>query len=112
MKLIKKRVKEEEIVVMQTDKSKRLAANTKENYLARLGAHTEGDKIVGIEDRNRIERELNASTLQFGRILRLGEKWNGSGRHWPRVKNALRTTKLPDTSSLWSAQRPQDNPGW
>ena len=85
------KVKEEEWVVMQSDKSKRLTANTKQNYLERLNTHTEGDNVVVMEDKNKIERELNATTLQFGRILNLGEKWNASGRHWARVKNALRT---------------------
>ena len=88
---IKKRVKEEEIVCMQTDKSKRLAVNTKQNYLERLYAHAEGDKAINSEDKNRIEREMNATTLQLARMLNLGEKWNASGRHWPRIKNAIRT---------------------
>ena len=91
MKSVKKKVKEEEWVVMQTDKSKRLTANTKQNYLERLYKHTEGDVVVTMEEKNKIERELNATTLQLGRILNLGEKWNESGRHWPRIKNALRT---------------------
>ena len=90
---IKKRVKEEEIVCIQTDKSKRLAVNTKQNYLERLYAHAEGDKAVNIEDKNRLERELNATTLQLARMLNLGERWNASGRHWPRIKNAIRIIK-------------------
>ena len=91
MKSIKMKVNEEEWVVMQSDKSKRLTANTKQNYLERLNAHTEGDGAVGLDDKNKIERELNATTLQLARILNLGEKWNASNRHWCRVKSALRT---------------------
>ena len=91
MKSIKKKVKDEEWVVVQSDKSKQLTANTKQNYLERLSAHTQGDDLVNLDEKDKIERELNATTLQFGRILNLGEKWNASGRHWTRVKNALRT---------------------
>ena len=91
MKSIKKKVNDEEWVVVQSDKSKQLTANTKQNYLERLSAHTQGDDLVNLDEKDKIERELNATTLQFGRILNLGEKWNASGRHWTRVKNALRT---------------------
>ena len=76
---------------MPSDKSGRLTANTRENFLQRMTPHMEKDNIVSVEDRHKIERELNATTLQWGRLLRVGERWNGSGRHWPRIKNALRT---------------------
>ena len=91
IKSIKKKVKEEEWVIVQSDKSKRMTANTKQNYLKRLDAHTEGDTDVSLEEEKKIEREMNATTLQLARILRLGGKWNGSGQHWQRIKSALRT---------------------
>ena len=91
IKSIKKKVREEEWMVVQSDKSKRMTANTKQNYLKRLNAHTEGDTDVSLEEEKKIEREMNATTLQLARILRLGGKWNGSGQHWQRIKSALRT---------------------
>ena len=88
---IQRRVAEREWTVMPSDKSGKLTVNLRDNYLERLKAHTEGDQVVTVEDRGRLEKEMNAHTVQWGRILNLGAKWNASGRHWTRVKSALRT---------------------
>ena len=53
--------------------------------------HKETDNLITMEEKHTLEREMNAHTLQWGRMLKLGEKWNRSGKHWARVKNALRT---------------------
>ena len=91
IKAIKERVREKEWVIMPSDKSGRLTANLQDNYLERLAPHMEGDKIVSQGDLHGIEREMNAHSVQFGRFLRLGERWNANGKHWTRIKSALRT---------------------
>ena len=37
------------------------------------------------EDHGKLEAELNACTIQFARVLRVGAKWG----HWSRVKSAV-----------------------
>ena len=59
--------------------------------MERLGSHMEGDKEVSLQERHKLEEEMNATSLQWGRMLRLWEKWNGSGRHGERVGAARRT---------------------
>ena len=34
---------------------------------------------------------MTGFTLQWGRLLRLGAKWDSRGKHWNRVKNSLWT---------------------
>ena len=43
------------------------------------------------EDHAKLESEVNAHTIQFARILRVGAKWN----HWPRVKRAITSHHAP-----------------
>ena len=44
-----------------------------------------------MDDRQGLEKVMNAHTIQWGRILRLSDKWNGSGQHWARIKSALKS---------------------
>ena len=95
LKSIQGKVQEQEWVVMGSDKSGRLTANSRPNYLERMEPHVAGDTIATLEEQHSMERLLNATTLQWGRLLLLGDKWNTSGRHWARIKNALRTKNCP-----------------
>ena len=80
-----KRVGEKEIVVQKTDKGGDLALNSPENYIESLKPHFESDPDLSWEDHSKLESELNACSIQFARVLRVGAKW----RHWPRVKSAV-----------------------
>ena len=63
-----------EIVVFKTDKSKRFACDTLENY-QRLGeAHISNDEVVTTADVKQFEKEINAHTEMWTRILDAGAK--------------------------------------
>jgi hypothetical protein len=85
LKSLTERVKSKEIVAQQTDKGGDLALNTRENYIESMRPHTEEDPELSWEEHGKLESELNACTIQFARVLRVGAMW----RHWPRVKSAV-----------------------
>ena len=69
LRSIRRRVREEDLVVMETDKSKRLSIMTKENYVASTEPHTSNDPVLTEEELSNIERLLNGHTLQFTRAF-------------------------------------------
>ena len=85
LKSLAKRVKLKELVVQKTDKGGDLAINTPENYIETMRPHFESDPDLTWENHEKLEAELNACTIQFARVLRVGAKWG----HWPRVKSAV-----------------------
>ena len=85
LKSLAKRVKLKELVVQKTDKGGDLAINTPENYIETMRPHFETDPDLTWENHEKLEAELNACTIQFARVLRVGAKWG----HWPRVKSAV-----------------------
>ena len=93
---------------METDKSGELAFTKKENHLENMKTHLNEDPKITWKEKCDLEREMNAHTIQMGRILRLGEKWNSGGRHWKRVKNALRTrfSLVPPLSGTAKTHKP------
>ena len=91
LRSIKKKVKDQEWIVMPSDKSGRLTANTKDNYMEKIQPHKGEDATVSMEEVKKLESEMNGTTLQWGRILALGDRWDTAGRHWGRVKAALKT---------------------
>ena len=70
LKSIQGKVREQEWIVMPSDKSGRLTATSKEHYLERIQPHMVGDREVTVEERHKLEEEMNATTLQWGRMLR------------------------------------------
>ena len=69
-----------------SDKSGKLVTMKPETYISSVQPHTENDTVISYDDKKVIEKILNGHTIQLGRILKVGEKWN----HWPRVQSALR----------------------
>ena len=88
---IKEMKEAKEEVYLCTDKSGGLAANKKEFYVEAMQPHVSMDPVITWEEQCGLERRMTGHTLQFARLLRLGEKWDNNGTHWARVKNALRT---------------------
>ena len=96
MKSLKERIKSGEISVAPTDKSGKLSVNTLDNYLDKLRPHTIDDELISWKDKEDIERNLNAHSIQLGRILMIGKKW----KQEDRVKSAL-TNHLSHIPSLY-----------
>ena len=83
---IKKRVSNGEFMVVPTDKSGRLAVQSRDSYVASMEPHIRDNPEISLADRNGVERLLNAHCLQLGRILKIGYNHKG---HWDRVKSAF-----------------------
>jgi len=60
---LKKRCKQEDLVIMETEKSKRLSIMTKPNYIASTEPHIRDDLKVSGTGLVSIERLLNGHTL-------------------------------------------------
>ena len=69
MKSLKRRCKQEDLVVMETDKSKRLSIMTKQNYIESTEPHVKDDQVVSEEELSGIEKLLNGHSLQLTRAF-------------------------------------------
>ena len=67
IKSLRRRIKDEDLVIMETDKSKKLSIMTKENYVLSTDPHTNDDLTITNEDLRHIEKTLNGHALQFSR---------------------------------------------
>ena len=56
------------------------------DYLSSMEPHTKDDQTISWEEQVQLEKCLSGHSIQFGRILKMGEKWNDKDKHWPRVK--------------------------
>ena len=65
--------KREDVVVFQTDKSGRFAVDTRENYIDATMPHIIGDEIVDEAAHLRAQKEANAHTVMWTRMLKAGE---------------------------------------
>ena len=66
---LKRRIQEEDLVAMESDKSKRMTLMTKRNYIESTDPHTSGDLVISLEDQHHLERSLNGHTLQLARVF-------------------------------------------
>ena len=80
LKSIKKRIKDEEIIVLKTDKSGKFAITDRENYIEMGKVHTGKDRIVTRKEIREKERVLNGHTSMWLKMTGLGEAHNHEGR--------------------------------
>ena len=59
-------------VFMMTDKSKKMSADTAENYIEVLQDHIKDDAIMNKDDLAKLEREMNGHTVMFSKSLKIG----------------------------------------
>ena len=90
---LSRRVNEKEVIVQKTDEGGNLTLNTPENYIETMKPQFDSDPNLSWEDHAKLEAELNACTIQFARVLRVGAKWGD----WTRVKSAVTSHPSP----LW-----------
>ena len=76
LKLLKKRVKEGELVVLPTDKSGNLAVMTRGTYEEAGFSHTVKDKEVTWEEVRDAQRELNGHVSMLIKFFKIGSHWN------------------------------------
>ena len=101
---LRRRVKSGELLIQMTDKSGKLCANTKENYVASLQPHIENDSVITLKEKIKTENNLNAHCVQLARILRIGE----SHGHESRVRSAVtnRSCHVPVLSAMLKDHKP------
>ena len=80
LKSLKKRVQAGSLVVAETDKSKRFALLTREQYLKAGLKHTQNDFELSESQVKRIQNSVNAHTKWFSEIFNCGSNWNHSDR--------------------------------
>ena len=77
--------KEGEQIYMVTDKSKKMAVDSRENYMNEMKNHVRGDTQMETKDVVNTERVMSGHAIMWARMLKVGEDW----RHWTRVKSAM-----------------------
>ena len=87
IKSIQKKVKNNEIFVTTSDKTSKLVANTKENYIERMEPHVANDREINWDEKESIEKTLNGHSIQMGRWLRLGQRHGNDDRIKAALKN-------------------------
>ena len=83
--------KNKEVVIFETDKSKRFACDTIDNYKLLGDAHVRNDEVVTMADTKQFEIEINAHTEMWTRILNAGEKTG----QYDRIKTSMKTKNNP-----------------
>ena len=66
---LRKKCKRDDLVIMETDKTKKLSIMTKENYVSVTAPHTDCDSTITSEELKVIERTLNGHTAQLTRAF-------------------------------------------
>ena len=80
LRKLKERKKNEEIIIMETDKSKRFSCDTPQNYKLLANVHIRNDEIITHETKQDFEKQINAHTWMWLLILRAGKDVNDSDR--------------------------------
>ena len=70
--LSKIKSKTDTTVVFQTDKSGRLAVDSKSNYIAASKPHVVNDVNISVDDHAKAQEEINAHSIFWTRFLRAG----------------------------------------
>jgi len=86
MKSLQNRVKMGEIVVTETDKSKRFCILTKQQYERSGEKHTKNDREINSDEVPKIQKTVNDHVDWLTEIFKIGEKWN---QH-ERIKQSMK----------------------
>ena len=88
IKDLKVKMKKEDLVCIETDKTGKFALDTKLNYMNKMQKHIEHDQIITTKDVTKIENKLNAQAEHVTNITKAGENVKG---HPKRIKSNLKT---------------------
>ena len=79
------------IVIFETDKSKRFACDTMDNYKTLGETHVTQDEVVNGETKARFEKEINAHAEMWTRILNAGKNTNNHDR----IRGSMKSRNNP-----------------
>ena len=98
LKKLQKRIKEDSLVVLKTDKSGKFATTTKEHYIKMGQEHTAKDKIITRDGIRKIESILNSHCRAWCKMWRSGRNHG----HTSRIMTA-KTTTSNNVAVMWLA---------
>ena len=87
LKSLQKRIKDEEIVVLRTDKSSKLAVTDLETYIEMGKKHTKNDKVINMDEVKEREKIVNGHSAMLIKITGMGSTWG----HGPRMRASKMT---------------------
>ena len=90
LKSLKKRFKNEEVVILPTDKSGRFGLMGMEHYMRAGEKHTKKDEEVGMGTVTKTQSELNGNTSMLIKFCRIGHLW----KHEDRVRSTMLNNSL------------------
>ena len=99
LKFLRKRIKEREVVIKETDKSHKFCVNSWENYIEQGKGHIKNDREVSRVQVERMERRLNLHTKYLLGFLRVGE---GLGK----------TSRIINPLHLWVGSQSRGGYAW
>ena len=86
LKSLRKKQKDEQIVIFQTDKSGKMSIDTPENYIEAARPHIEKDTIITEKEYEDIEKLVNAHSAFWVNMLKVGEKSGDTERYKSSMK--------------------------
>ena len=81
LKSLKKKVKDGDIIICQTDKSGRFAVMRMETYLMAGEKHVKDDAEINLEDVKENQRVVNGHVAMWLKIFKVGSDWKHQSRH-------------------------------
>ena len=85
LKSLQQRVASGELIVTETDKSKRFCIMTREQYVKSGEKHTSKDVIVGPDQFKKVQKCVNSHCEWLSQIFKCGENW----QHNDRIVNSM-----------------------
>ena len=73
------------MVILETDKTSKFAAVSREKYLAMGAKHVKGDLVISRMEAERVQREANGHVSMFGKMMGIGSAWG----HEARIRESL-----------------------
>ena len=105
MRSLKARVKSGEIVITETDKSKRFSILTKEQYRKSCLKHTSKDQEISVDKLSSIQNTVNSHCSWVSKIFGIGSNWE----HTDRVASSM-TENSESVAPLYLLIK--DQKGW
>ena len=81
LKSLKRRQKDGEIVIFQTDKSGKLIADTPENYIEAAKPHIEKDELITVKEYKETEDLINAHAVFWLKMLQVAKNSGDEQRY-------------------------------
>ena len=88
IKSLKEKMKNDDLVCFETDKTGKFALDKKENYVKKMRKHIEKDDIISMKEVKKIEKKMNEHAEHIVKITNPGL----DAKQTKRIKGNLKTT--------------------